>query len=310
MDTTALNLIKWAEIKLENSGIECAGKNAEILFLDCFGIDYEDLVIMEDFRPAAHCLNLFRRYVDLRVERYPLQYILNSTEFMSLKFELEEGIFIPRPETELLVEKALEYIKRKKGKGLKTSMRQSLRYAKKLNILDIGTGCGNIAISLEKNIAGCKIVASDISEKAIRLAGRNAQSHGVSTDITFIKSDLFDKIPCSYYNYFDIIISNGPYVRESDMAHLQPEISHEDPAALNGGGDGLCFYRRLLEQGLKYLSGEGVFIFEIGYDQSGDMADFLEPNKRYGEPIFSKDYNGYDRVVKIEAQHPLVCNGI
>ena len=288
MNIITSDLIKWAETELRNSGIESARKEAEILFMDSFNMSREDIFMIENFEPLTDCVSRFRNYVGVRASRYPLQYLLRHTEFMGLRFELEEGVFIPRPETELLVEKTLEYI------NLGSSA------ASTVNILDIGTGCGNIAISLAKNTSDCKIVASDISKKSLRVAERNARSHGVYNNITFIESNLFDRFPRSLYKYFDIIISNGPYIRRTDLGRLQPEVLYEDSPALDGGDDGLCFYRLALDQGVNYLKEGGIFVFEIGYDESEGITGCIKNDSRFSDISFYKDYNGYDRIIIIK----------
>ncbi len=225
----------------------------------------------------------FRGYIEKRASRYPLQYILKETDFMGVTLKMEDGVFIPRQETEILVEKVL---------GLMRNM-----VSKAINILELGTGSGNIAISLTKNITNCTILASDISDLAIKTAEDNAAANLVSERIEFIKSDLFRDIPRNYYNYFDIIISNPPYVRHAEIADLQPEISHEDICALDGGWDGLDFYRRILDEGRRYLKAGGTFLFEIGYDQGAAVLEVARQYPELGEAKIFKDYNGHDRVV-------------
>ena len=286
MDNITLNLIKWAETELKRSDIRCARGDAEALFMDSFSVQREDIYLMRDFKPSGYRLNLFKRYIKLRVSRYPLQYILKNTEFMGLPFALEEGVFIRRPETELLVEKVLEDIRS--------------RHKKMTNILEIGTGCGNIAISLTKNVTDCKIIASDISDKALRVATRNARFHGVKKNIKFVKSDFFIKIPHIFYNYFDIIVSNPPYVRRIEIGGLEPELWYEDVTTLSGGEDGLYFYRRILNDGTRYLKKGGIFALEIGYNQAGDIKNVIKNDDRFSKTTFFKDYNGYDRVAIIK----------
>jgi len=222
---------------------------------------------------------------------------------MSLSFALEEGIFIPRRETELLVEKVIAYIK-SIGKNEVNPVRD--QYQKKarnisngVNIFELGVGCGNIAISLAKNVMDCKIIGCDISDKALQVASRNARFHNVENNIKFVKSNFFEALPNDYINYFDIILSNPPYVRKSEIGYLQPEISYEDTISLDGGEDGLYFHKRILNEGTKYLKKDGIFAFEIGYDQREGIRCLLKDNCRFQEPNFFKDYSGYNRVVII-----------
>jgi release factor glutamine methyltransferase len=253
--------------------------------MDSFGARYEDIYLSKNFKISRYRLNLFKHYVELRTARYPLQYILKNAEFMGLSFTLDEGVFIPRPETELLVEKVIEYIK--------------LIGKNEVNVFEIGTGCGNIAISLTKNVTGCKILASDISDKALRVASRNARFPNVENNIEFVKSNFFENLPNHYINYFDIILSNPPYVRKSEIGYLQPEISYEDVISFDGGEDGLYFYKRILNDGAKYLKKDGIFAFEIGYDQREEIARLTKNDGRFSVPVFFKDYSGYERVVTV-----------
>lgn len=277
--------IKWAEDRLKESGIESAGKEARELFMHSFGASREDTYLKEYFEAPKRCFNLFRQCVKLRSARYPLQYILKTTEFMGFSLKVARGLFIPRPETELLCEKVLEEIK--------AANRATA------NILDIGTGCGNIAISLTKNVTNCKIIGSDISTKALRTASGNAVKQKVGNRIKFIKSDLFSNLSSKFYRYFDIIVSNPPYIRRKDLATLEPEIRHEGAAALDGGDDGLCFYRRILKEGAEYLDRGGIFAFEIGYDQANDIIGLVKDSGSFSSPVFFKDYSGHDRVAII-----------
>ena len=200
-----------------------------------------------------------------------------------MRFSLEEGVFIPRPETELLVEKIL---------GIIGKMRKS-----RVNILEIGTGCGNIAISLTKMARGCKIIVSDVSRNALDVAKKNARVHRVKKDIKFVQSNYFDKISVIYYNYFDIIVSNPPYVIRSEIKTLQPEIAYEDIKALDGGADGIYAYRRILGEGTRYLKRGGALALEIGYNRRTAIERLLKNDGRFFEIDFYKDYNGYDRIL-------------
>ncbi len=260
-------LLKWGEYVLRAAGIDTAGLDAGILLDHC---------------PDT---GVFRSSINHRASRYPLQYILKEAEFMGLPLNLREGVFIPRPETEILIEKALEII---------ADMDRC-----PVNMLEIGTGSGNIAISLTKNVTNCRIIASDISDAALETASQNAEMNVVDRQIEFIKSDLFDNISSAYLGYFDIIISNPPYVKRDEIKHLEPEIAHEDVRALDGGIDGLDFYRAILDDGRRYLRSGGVVVFEIGCDQAEAIAEIIKKYPELGNIKIFKDYNGLDRIVVI-----------
>jgi len=283
MNDQALKLIRKAREELERSKVPFAARSAEELFMHSFGVKREDIYGMDVFRPRMEKIQHFKRRVKLRASRIPIEYILKSAEFMAETFFLDNGVFIPRPETELLVEKVLEAI-RPAG-------------ARRVNILEIGTGCGNIAISLTKKASRCKIIASDVSDKALKVAAKNSRAHGTKKRIKFIKSSFFDGLSHIYYNYFDIIVSNPPYVRRAEIKDLQPEIAFEDKRALDGGEDGLRAYRRILGEGVKYLKKGGIFAFEIGYDQSAAVRRLIEKDGRFFGTKFFKDYGGHHRIV-------------
>ena len=221
----------------------------------------------------------YKKFVELknkRIQGTPLQYILGEQYFMGLKFLVNKDVLIPRPDTEVLVYEVLELVK---------------EYPKKLKILDLCTGSGCIAISLAKNVKNAEIFASDISEKALAVAEKNSELNG--TDVKFMKSDMFGNI---VEKDFDIIVSNPPYIASGDMAILSKEVLEEPHSALDGGADGLDFYRKISENAINYLGKNGVLAFEIGYNQAEGIFDILRKFK-YNNIRLVKDYSGNDRVV-------------
>jgi release factor glutamine methyltransferase len=275
----SIGLAKWGEKKLKDAGVECA--------------EYDTRELLS-FSESAEA---FRDYIRKRASRYPLQYLIGETEFMGISLKLAQGVFIPRHETELLAEKALEYITGLAGRRVNPVRKEC---SNGVNILEVGTGSGNLAISLTKNVTNCKIIASDVSDLAIETAKKNARANGVSERIDFIKSDLFNGIPRRYIDYFDVIISNPPYIKQAEIRCLQPEIAYEDITALDGGDDGLGFYRKILGDGRIYLKAGGIFAFEIGHDQGAAVSEIGKEHSELGGVKIFKDYNGHDRVVIIE----------
>ena len=195
------------------------------------------------------------------IEPYtPLQYIMGKEKFFGLDFIVNEHVLIPRPETEVLVETALELL----------DNRQATTDERK--ILDLGTGSGNIAISLTKNAANCRIVASDISGNAIETAKENARLNGVFEKIVFTESDLF----CDIEGRFDLIVSNPPYIAQYEFETLQKEVLKEPLLALDGGEDGLDFYRRIFGEAPQYLKDGGYCVVEIGFGQLQGIRNIIE----------------------------------
>ena len=219
------------------------------------------------------------------IEPYtPLQYIIGKEKFFGLDFMVNEHVLIPRPETEVLVETTLELI---------NAIPNTL-----YSILDLGTGSGNIAISLTKNAHDCKIVASDISEKALEVARLNARLNGGSDNISFIKSDLFDDIN----GEFDCIVSNPPYIAQYELETLQKEVLKEPLLSLDGGADGLDFYRRIFLEAPRYLKPGGYCVVEIGFGQLQGIRNIIEQTGRSNLAFFKiltvkRDQYGIDRVI-------------
>ena len=239
-----------------------------------------------------------------RAKGEPLQYIMGYTEFMGLKFKVNKHVLIPRPETELLVEKALEIVKNKDYKGCK--------------ILDMGTGSGNIAISLAKFLPESKIVAIDISSVALKVAQDNAKLNQVQESIKFLEAGLFITPleskprktfgllrgkPLTGFNdlnedlEFDMIISNPPYIASGQISHLAIEVKNEPRIALDGGIDGLKFYRRIIKESPVYLKKEGILMMEMGYKQSDLIIDIFNEASKFKIIEVAKDYNQINRII-------------
>ena len=206
----------------------------------------------------------------------PLQHITHKQEFMKMDFFVDENVLIPRPDTEILVEEVI-------------------KIAQKYNsprILDLCTGSGAIAISLKKFVANADITAVDISEKALEIAKRNAEK--LEAKINFVKSDLFDKLD---NRKFDIIVSNPPYIRKDEIKKLSEEVQKEPKIALDGGEDGLDFYRIITEQAINYLKTGSFLCFEIGYNQKNDVIKIIEDEQNYKNTYCKKDLYGNDRII-------------
>lgn len=221
------------------------------------------------------------KYLDMLMKRYtrmPIQYITGHQEFMSLDFIVGPGVLIPRHDTETLVEAVTDFA------------RQCDNH---MEILDIGTGSGCIAVSLACFIKNSLITSVDISEKALEIANMNALKNGVTGKIRFVRSNLFDQLEnCR----FDIIISNPPYIRRKDIAVLQPEVGKFEPfESLDGGEDGLVFYSQIVGKASDYLKEHGLLAFEVGLGQAEAVAELLQ--FEYTDVNVLKDLSGIDRVV-------------
>lgn len=257
---------------------------AELLFTEILSCDRVSLYLDKNRRlglgqSARVALALQRRFCG-----EPIQYILGKTEFMGLKFKVNKDVFIPRPDTEVLVETAVKI-----AQGCRLE-------ARGIGILDLCTGSGCIAVSLAKLLTNVKMAATDISQEAINIARENARFHHVEDRIKFIKSDLFAAFSLKPIA-FSLIVSNPPYIAAKDIEGLGPEIRHEPVIALDGGEDGLDFYRRLIIEAPDYLKVGGFLIMEIGFGQSSSIQDILNNSKKFEIIEAVKDYSDIERVV-------------
>lgn len=213
--------------------------------------------------------------ISLRLEHIPIAYIFNKTNFFGYDLKVTKDVLIPRLDTEILVEKIIKDINKD---------------VNKLSVLDIGTGSGAIAVVISKE-TNAKVVAVDISKKALEIAKENAKSN--NCEIEFIHSNLFENIA---YKKFDIIVSNPPYIETEVVLTLDKEVRDNEPhLALDGGKDGLDFYRKIISEAPSYLNKNGKLYFEIGYNQAEAVSNLMKENFKNIEVL--KDYEGNDRVV-------------
>ncbi|GFN36859.1 release factor glutamine methyltransferase [Tepidimicrobium xylanilyticum] len=224
----------------------------------------------------------FLELIEKRAKGYPIQYIINEKEFMGLDFYVEEGVLIPRSDTEILVDYVLGYIDNKYKN-------------KSINLLDLGFGSGAIALSVAYYRSSVTVYGVDMYDAPIRVAEINKERFKL-TNVHLFKGDLFQGIK-DVKEKFHIIASNPPYIPSDDIDKLQDEIKYYEPReALDGGSDGLNFYRRIIPESKKYLTDEGLLIFEIGYDQGQSVKNMLLVEGFVNVNIL-KDLQGLDRVV-------------
>lgn len=224
--------------------------------------------------------DLFNIFIQDRLKGRPVAYIVGNREFMGLDFYVQEGVLIPRPDTEPLVEELIELCREKEN----------------LSILDIGTGSGAITISLAKYLNTSKVKSFDISDIALEVGKKNAISNKVDDRVEFIKSDLFSSIENENIQ-FDVIVSNPPYIPKKDIETLHIQVKDYEPyTALEGGEDGLDFYRSITEQSRMYLKENGILAYEVGHDQAQDVSEIMKSNG-YTKIYTKKDLQGIDRVV-------------
>lgn len=267
--------------RLLSAGIEEAALDARLLLEYVCQTDRNELLAHGDRSVEQEKEEAYRELLHRRSSRIPLQYLTGKQDFMGLEFEVNRQVLIPRQDTEILAEEAL--------RNLHDGMR----------ILDMCTGSGCILISLLHYSNDCEGVGVDISEAALETAKRNAarllgaRREQADLKIDFLQSNLFEKVSGRY----DVIVSNPPYIRSAEIETLMPEVrEHEPVSALDGGADGLLFYRRIVEESRRYLFGGGMLFLEIGYDQAGEVCMLME-KAGFTAVNVVKDYGGLDRVV-------------
>jgi release factor glutamine methyltransferase len=270
--------------RLSGAGIDTARLDAEVMLGHVLAMTTEQLVSMPDMPLTGEQTRRYEATLQRRLEREPVAYITGQQEFWSLDFQVTPDVLIPRPETERLVEIIL-------------TVATGMLHATPMRLLDIGTGSGAVAISLAKELASAQLWATDVSAAALAIARGNAARNGVSEKIRFFCGNLFAPIDTAA-GEFALIIANPPYIRSSEIAGLAPEVSHwEPPLALDGGTDGLDFYRRIAARASSYLALHGAVALEIGSDMGEAVVELFAANGGYESANIFQDYAGRDRVV-------------
>ncbi|MEI3392665.1 MAG: peptide chain release factor N(5)-glutamine methyltransferase [Clostridia bacterium] len=275
---TIKELLNQAVIMLKNENIDAPKNKARMLLQATLKKSREYLMIYDNKEVENIDRDRYIKNVKRLILGEPLQYITGIQEFMKLNFLVTKDVLIPRPDTEILVEEVI-----RKAENISNPV-----------ILDLCTGSGAIAVSLAKYIKNVHICAVDISSKALEIAKKNAELNGVKNNIEFIESNLFDKIK---ERKFDIIVSNPPYIETETIKTLSKDVQSEPKIALDGGKDGLDFYRKIADSGSKYLNRQGYICLEIGYNQRIAVRQILENKKRYVNINCIKDLCGNDRVI-------------
>ena len=275
-------ILKWTEQYFKDKGIESPRLDAEVLLAHVLEKQRIYLYVHFDEPLQPGELAAYREMIKKRVLRVPVAQILGEKEFMGLTFKVTADTLVPRPDTEILVQAAVDRLRAMAGE-------EPLRFA------DIGTGSGAICLSVLHYLAGTVADTVDISPAARAVAEENAASLGLADRITFHTGDLLQ--PLSGIS-FAAILSNPPYIPEADIVKLAPEVRLKEPyTALSGGQDGLDFYRRLANEAPAMLVPGGFTAFEVGIHQAGDVAALLKANPLIGRTEILPDYAGIDRVV-------------
>ena len=271
----------------KNKGIINSESEAEILLSYSLEMSRSEIYlnsnrVLKDIEKTQ-----LEKKIQKRIEKIPLQYITKHQEFMGIDFLVEKGVFIPRPETEILVEEVIKRLK-------------NYKCSNKLEVADLGTGIGIIAISIAKFIEGIIIYATDISKKSLQTALKNAQKHDCKDKIIFLHGDLFEPFKNKIKKFsLEAIISNPPYIDSYDFKSLPYEIKDNEPKiALFGGIDGLDYYRKIIKNSTQYLKKNGFIALEVGLNQSKIVKELIIKEEKFNQDIeIIEDYLGIERVV-------------
>ena len=270
------DLIAKASEKLKKAEVTDYVIDSRLLAEYVFHIDYYKLLVHPDMETDVKNAQIYNRLIEKRAAHIPLQHLTGNQEFMGINFKVNENVLIPRQDTEILVEEVIKYINSQE---------------RKVKVLDMCTGSGCIAISIDKLCDNAQVVGADISKKALEIAEINNKENSAGVD--FIESDLFENIK----ECFDVIVSNPQYIESEKIEKLMPEVRDFEPRiALDGTKDGLEFYRNICNNLSRYLKEQGAVFFEIGYNQGRSVSKIL--NEQGFEKVkVIKDYSQNDRVV-------------
>ena len=281
MDENISSFLSWSETQLTQAGIISPRLDSEVLLAHTLKLSRIELFIYSERILNETEKNCAEINVKRRQQREPVSLITGHKEFWSLDFVVDKNVLTPRPETELLIETALN----------------SISSASK-NILDLGTGSGVLAIVMAKEINECAVTAIEIDTKALKIAKKNATNHGMRDKIKFLCKDLRE---ADWEGPYSMILSNPPYISSIDIEKIMPEVRYYEPRkALDGGVMGMEFYKTIIPRAIDQLEKNGILILEIGHNQAYEVTALLDQSSGYQKIEVIKDYSGYDRVVKAQ----------
>ena len=281
---TITKLLNWVTQYLADKGIESPRLSAELLLSNVLELKRIELYTNHDKPVTKPDLDKLHKLVKRAGQNEPISYLVGKTEFYSMELLVTPDCLIPRPETELLVQRAIEFLRTRQGKQ---------------SVCDLCTGCGCIAVAIAKNFPDAHIIATDICDKALSVAARNIQKHQLQEKITLLSGDLFDPIiPKLDVEKFDLIVCNPPYVSTAEYEKLDKNVKDYEPRlALFAGVDGLDIYRRIIEKVDWFLKSDAALILEIGYAQGQAVRELLERIEIFSEIKIEKDFHNNDRIV-------------
>lgn len=283
-DWTIQKLLNWVAEYLKNKGIDSPRLSAELLLSHILGLKRIELYTQFEKIVTKEQLDRLHDLVERAGKHEPIAYLAGKTEFYSLELDITADCMIPRPETELLAERAIEFLRTRNGKQF---------------VCDLCTGSGCIAVAIARNFPDCRIIATDICDTALSVAARNIEKHGLKERVKLLCGDLFDPIvPQIDVEKFDLIVCNPPYVSAAEFEKLDRNVKDYEPKlALFAGDDGLDIYRRIIGRVGQFLKPDAALMLEIGYEQGQVVRELLEQVKIFAEITIEKDFHSNDRIV-------------
>ncbi len=285
MDTwTIQKLLNWVTDYFTGKGVDAPRLSAELLLSHVLGLKRIELYTQFDKPVAKPLLDELHDLVKRAGGHEPVAYLIGKTEFYSLELNITSDCLIPRPETELLVQRAIEFLRTRDG----------TQY-----VCDLCTGSGCIAVAIARNVPDARVIATDISAAALDVAAQNIEKHQLAKRITLLQGDLFEPLirPLDV-ELFDLIVCNPPYVSAAEYEALDKNVKDYEPRiALFAGEDGLDIYRRIIEKVDQFLKPEAALMLEIGYAQGPAVKELLEQTGSFAEITIEKDFHNNDRIV-------------
>jgi len=281
---TIQKLLTWITEYLTKNGVDAPRLSAELLLSHVLGLTRIELYTQFNKAVDKTDLDALHGLVKRAGQHEPVAHLVGRTEFYSIELEVDAHCLIPRPETELLVQKAIEFLRTREGTQ---------------HVCDLCTGSGCIAVAIAKNFPAAEVTATDICDAALAVAARNVEKHGLSERVQLLCGDLFDPlVPHLDVTQWDLIVSNPPYVSAGEYEALEKNVKDYEPElALRAGEDGLDVYRKIAGQIDRYLKDDGALLLEIGYAQGPAVRELLEATGLFAQITVEKDANNNDRVV-------------
>ena len=278
-------MLKEAKKKLIENKIEDAGIIARVLLQFVLKLNRNELVLKQEEVMPEEQMREYEINIEKIIKGIPLQYITNNCEFYGLNFYVNENVLIPQPDTEILVEEVIKIVKENDFN----------------KVIDMCSGSGCIGISIAKNVDLVELTMLDIDRLALEVSKINSKKLLQNRKINFIESDMFEELE----EEFDVIVSNPPYIETNTIKTLSRQVQNEPISALDGGEDGLEYYKILIEESHKYLSDNGYLCMEIGYNQKNEVIELLKENGNYENIYAKKDLSGNDRIVVAQRKNDI-----